>query len=468
MSTPILPESFVSLLTAFAGCFRTPSSRTFQLLVLGWVHALGRHTITEVVIAAGAVGVRHISVFHRFFARARWSLDAVGRVVFGLALRWLPAGQPLYLLGDDTLTRRRGKCVSLASMQHDPLLSSGRKPFFSFGHVWVVLALWVPLPMAQRHGFALPILVRLYTGAKRGGRADAPSRQTAGKRQQVAEAAHTARAGRTKLELLGEVVTLVASWAPERTVYLVCDSAYAGRALLEGRAANVHVVSRLRLDAALWTPPPAQRPGRRGRPRRRGLRLPAPKALAAARSAAAWQRLTVTIYGQSVTTQVFVLRALWYAALRDQPLRIALVRDPSGRRQLDAFFCTDLTVGAGFILEAYARRWSLEVTFHDAKQFLGLAEPQCQAPPAVQRTTPFAFIVYDLVLLWAAEQYDARNAPLWIVRPWYRQKTAPSFLDLLSALRQAGWQQAILAPPRASPSPENSHPPAAGSYHKAA
>jgi hypothetical protein len=30
------------------------------------------------VLASGGVGAPHISGFHRFFARARWSLDAVG------------------------------------------------------------------------------------------------------------------------------------------------------------------------------------------------------------------------------------------------------------------------------------------------------------------------------------------------------------------------------------------------------
>jgi hypothetical protein len=466
MSTPILPSPFVCLLAAFGDCFHAASSRNFCVLVLGWVHCLGRHTITGVIIAAGAVEVCHISVFHRFFARAQWSMDALGQVVFGLALRWLPAEGPLYLLADDTLTRRYGKCVSLAAMHHDPLLSSGRKPFFSFGHVWVVLALWVPLPQSAGRGFALPILVRLYTSSKRGGRADAPSRPTKGQRQAVAEQAHTSRERRTKLELLRELVGLVAGWAGERTIYLVYDSAYAGRTLLEGRPATVQVISRLRLDAALWAPPAKPRPGRRGRPRRRGVRLPTPTALAAARQR--WQRITVTLYGQTLTTQVFVLQALWYAACREQPLRIVLVRDPAARRQLDAFFCTDLTVGAAGILEAYARRWTLEVTFHDTKQYLGISEPQCQSLQAVQRTAPFAFIVYDLVLLWAAQQADTTKTSTWILRPWYRQKTAPSFLDLLTALRQAGGQPGISAAPQAPQGPQKPAAPATTSRRKAA
>src|SRR5919204_6031534 len=436
----IIPETFAGVLAPYAGCFQARSYPTFQWLVLGWVQCQERRTLTAVALASGAVGARHISVFHRFFARAAWSLDAVGQVVFQQAVRWLPVEQPVYLLGDDTLARKSGKCVSLASMHHDPLLSTARKPFFSFGHVWVVLALWVPLPMGRGRGFALPLLVRLYTGAKRGGRADAPSRPRTGKRRRVAEAAHAARDRRTKLELLREMTGVVAGWAPGRTFYLAVDSAYAGRALLEHRPPNVEVVSRLRLDAALWAPAPKRRPGQKGRPRRRGARLPTPQQVAA--RCRHWHALTVTIYGRTVTTQVRPVRALWYAALRAQPVQIVLVRDPTGKRRDEAFLCTDPAAEAGFVLEAYARRWCLEVTFHDAKQFLGFAEPQCQTPRAVQRTAPFALLVYDLVVLWFAAHAHSTTGPTWLVRPWYRWKIAPSFVDMLAALRST------LVPPR--------------------
>ena len=142
MSEIILPSTFVGLLVAFEPCFGAPSYRTFGLVVAGWIHCLGRRTITAVAVASGGVERSHISVFHRFFSRATWGLDALGQVVFRLALRWIPADQPLFVLVDDTLARKTGKGVSLATMHHDPLLSTARKPFCSFGHVWVVLALW--------------------------------------------------------------------------------------------------------------------------------------------------------------------------------------------------------------------------------------------------------------------------------------------------------------------------------------
>ena len=72
-----------------------------------------RRTVTAVALASGALGSRHVSVFHRFFARAVWSLDAVGRVLFGLALAWVPADQPLDVLVDDTLARKDGKRIAL-------------------------------------------------------------------------------------------------------------------------------------------------------------------------------------------------------------------------------------------------------------------------------------------------------------------------------------------------------------------
>ena len=449
----ILPSTFVGLLVAFEPCFSAPSYRTFGLLVAGWIHCLGRRTITATAVASGGVERCHISVFHRFFSRAQWSLDAVGQVVFGLALAWLPADQPLFVLIDDTLARKTGKGISLATMHHDPLLSTARKPFCSFGHVWVVLALWVPLPMGGTRGFALPLLFRLYVGAKRGGTKDAPGRPRRGTRQQVAEKAHAAHPRPTKLALARELLALIASWADGRTVYAVVDSAYAARPLLEGRPTNVEVLSRLRPDAALWARPGRRRPGQRGRPRKRGHRLPTPKAMAAVRRR--WDPLPLTLYGRSVTPLVFGCTALWYGALRDQPVRIVVVRDPSGRRRDEAFFCTDLTVDPVFILAGYARRWTIEVAFHDQKQFLGFEDPQNQSATAVARTAPLAGIVYDLVLLWSAARVQQGHTADWLIRPWYRSKSTPSFLDMLSAVRQESWRLHFSDPPSPTPVAEN-------------
>ena len=462
MPSLIVPESFALVLATCAPCFTAPTYRLFCHLVAGWLHCPGRHTVTGVALAAGAgvVGWRHISAFHRFFGRATWEPDALGKVVFTLALRWLQAvpAAPIVLLVDDSLARKEGKAIALGSMHHDPLLSTRRRPFSRFGHVWVVLAVWLPLPfgvVGGPRGVAVPVVFRLFVGSKRGNRKDAPSRPTSGTRYTRAQAAFPVAAAQrpTKPDLAREAIALVAGWAtalaPERTVYVVGDSAYVNRTTIEHRPANVEVLGPLHPDAALFASPPPRQPGQMGRPRTRGAQQPSPTAQAQAQAQArrpeTWHRLPVTLYGRTVTPLVFRGTALWYSVLRTAPLRYVVVRDPSGRRKDAAFCCTNLHVSVAFLLETYATRWSLEVTFWLLKGWLGFEEPQNQTERAVRRTAPFAGLVFALCILWYATELDVGRAATWLVRPWYRRKAAPSFADVLATLRQQGLASAVAA-----------------------
>jgi len=207
------------------------------------------------------------------------------------------------------------------------------------------------------------------------------------------------------------------------------------------------------MDAALWTLPPPRQPGQKGRPRKRGARLPTPAAQAQGRLH--WHQLRVTLYGRTVRPLVFRGTALWYSVWRDAPVRYVVVRDPSGRRQDAAFCCTDLGMSVAFLLETYACRWTLEVTFFLLKGLLGFDQPQNQAVRAVRRTAPFAGFVFALIVLWYVAELQAGRAAMWLVRPWYRRKAAPSFADVLATLRQAAvshsptWQPPVgfLTPP---------------------
>ena len=78
MSDLMLPPTLAVLLAAFTPCFQARSVVVFQWLILGWMQCQGRRTLTEVALASGAVGERHISVFHRFFSRACWTLMRSG------------------------------------------------------------------------------------------------------------------------------------------------------------------------------------------------------------------------------------------------------------------------------------------------------------------------------------------------------------------------------------------------------
>ena len=97
-------------------------------------------------------------------------------------------------------------------MHRDRLPPTKRKPFFSLGHVWVVLVVWQSLPMGASHGFAVPISCRLFVAAKRGGQRDTPSRATTRARLRAARAVQLSAGLRpTMLNLARELIAPVAA-----------------------------------------------------------------------------------------------------------------------------------------------------------------------------------------------------------------------------------------------------------------
>jgi hypothetical protein len=381
---------------------------------------------------------KHFCSFHRFFSQARWDLDQLGQSVFKLLLPFCDAE----LLGavDDTLARKSGRHIWGAGMHHDPLRSTQKRPFFAFGHNFVVFSLQVALPFAPDRYWAFPILVRMYR--KRQTAQRAPGKGGKLERKQTGQA--TASQYRTRPELALEMIQIVASWIPQRTLRVLGDSEYAGQSISRHLPANVKLISRMNMKAALYEP--AQKIVTRGRRRKKGNRLSSPLQTAQDKKAN-WIKTTVTLYGKQVKLWYQTIDALWYPSAGQRLLRIVVVRDPSGRRRDDCFFSTDLTLAPTQILEIFARRWPLEVCFRDVKQFLGFEDPQNRVAKATIRTAPLIFFIYDLVLLWHAQCGHRLAAHSALDRPWYSKKASVSFEDILRTLRYATWQERIFDDP---------------------
>jgi hypothetical protein len=269
---------------------------------------------------------------------------------------------------DDTLARKSGRHIWGAGMHHDPLRSTQKRPFFSFGHNFVVLSLQVALPFAPNKYWAFPILVRMYR--KRQTNQRAPGKDGKLERKQTGQA--TAKQYRTRPELALEMIQIVASWIPQRLLHVLGDSEYAGQSISRHLPANTKLISRMNMKAALYEP--ARKIAKRGRHRKKGDRLPSPLQMAQDKKAK-WIKTTVPLYGKQVKLWYQTINALWYPSAGQQLLRIVVVRDPSGRRRDDCFFSLDLNLSATQILEIFSRRWPLEVCFRDVKQFLGFEDP---------------------------------------------------------------------------------------------
>ena len=189
---------------------------------------------------------------------------------------------------------------------------------------------------------------------------------------------------------------------------------------------------------AVFSEPAPPRTGKRGRPRLKGERIGTPTDIA---RRATWKTVTVTRYGTTATVQLTERLCLWYGTWRTDPVRVIGLRDTgrtSGSGYDLALVTTDLTATPEEIIARYAARWSIEVTFFDVKNILGVGQARNRVTKAVERTVPFGLFCYSLLILW----YHLHGHPTADVAhrrasaPWYGSKTEPATLDMLTSLRR--------------------------------
>ncbi len=446
MVDPVVPATMQMLLSNFSGCFTKPGFMNFTHLLIGWICCQGRHSISRVIQAASdSDKTKHHSSLYRFLSVGRWTADSLGKVLFDLLLTFLPIR--ITAIVDDTLCEKSGPHIFGTGMHYDASKSTygrgttaGRKKFFAFGHNWVVLAVWLPLPWKSNGGLAIPILFRLYRSKKR-----CPKTLY-----------------RKRTDLAGEMLKRLTTWIPDGfELRIVGDSEYACKTLVRNLSESQHFTGPMMMDAALYEEPGAY--SGRGRRRVKGNRLPSPVALTRMKSIP-WEKLTLTIYGKEVTILVKSQLCLWYTVAGTKKVRMVLTRDPSGRIEDRAYFSTDYERSLQDILVEYARRWEIEVAFRNVKQAMGVEDPQNgwwrrksgsrkpdkKAGPnprgrkgekAITHTIAMTFVAYAIVAVWYLKhgQQEEDVARVRSEAPWYRHKETPSFSDMLAAVRRELW-----------------------------
>jgi hypothetical protein len=256
-----------------------------------------------------------------------------------------------------------------------------------------------------------------------------------------------------------QMLAQVRRWLPERPLIVVADQNYACLALLAGCQRvrlRVTLITRLRLDAALYAPAEPRPPGKRGRSRVKGQRLPTLAALLAD-PGTVWTRVRVPRWYSEGAREVEVVSdtCVWYHSGEPVvPLRWVLVRDPLGKFKPQAFLCTDLTVEPVQILTWFVQRWQLEVTFEEARAHLGIETQRQWHELAIARTTPALLGLFSLVTL-LADQHAARGT-LWPQQAaWYHKET-PTFSDALAAVRRELWEHLVFYTSGAKPHSDKS------------
>jgi len=416
-----LPITFTSVIGVFAPVFSRPVWQHVKVLMTGAVLAPGKRTVTAILQIMGRSAAPDFQTYHRILNRAVWSPLKASRLLLRLLVAvFIPRG--VIVLGlDDTIERRRGEQITAKGIYRDPVRSSHSHFVKVSGLRWLACMVLTPLSWADRV-WALPFLTVL-----------CPSERFYEQR---------GRGHQTLTERAWQMIRLVVRWLPGREVAWATDSSFAALELRDKGATlpRASVITRLRLDAALYDPPPPRRPSTKGRPRLKGKRRATLEAVLADERT---QWTTVIVdqwYGEGPReVEVATDTAVWYHTGKPPvAIRWILIRDPHERFKPQALLSTNLDYTPEQILPWFVRRWTMEVTFEEARAHLGMETQRQWNDRAIARTTPALLSLYSIMTL---------NAHLLIEKgmtsvrstAWDR-KTRPTFSDAIALVRRQLWE----------------------------
>ncbi len=212
--------------------------------------------------------------------------------------------------------------------------------------------------------------------------------------------------------LVQELLHLIASLFP--LTYLVLDGHFGNSPSLQmARQCGLHLISKLRFDAAVYLPYDGPYQGR-GPRRKYGAKLDA-KHLPE-------ECLQQTSVEGAVETRIFQAELLHKEF--GQPLNVVIIEKLNRSTQKRAhvlLFSSDLTLGYDKLIDYYGLRFQIEFTFRDAKQYWGLEDFMTVTEVGVSNAANLSLFLVNVstVLLTRFRQEDGQWSVLDL-KAWYR------------------------------------------------
>ncbi len=386
---------------------------------------VGRRTVCSALRAVGLSDESRFHKYHRVLSKARWCTRECARLLLlHLVIRFTKEEDALIFGIDETIERRRGQKISAKGIYRDSVRSSKSHMVKCSGLRWINLMLLVPITWAQRI-WALPFMTVL-----------APSER------------YNLQQGRRHKKLTDwarQMLLQLHRWHPNRLIIIVADSSYSVLELLDAVRSKVCLITRLRLDAALYEPPEPKAKGKRGPHRKKGVRLPTLQEVTL-NPQTNWIPLTIPQWYNHGPKEMLITtgKAVWYHAGKPPvPIRWVLIKAADGSGEVAALLSTNVGLNPLEIINYFIRRWTMEVTFEEARAHLGVESQRQWSDRAIARTTPVLFGLYSLVTLWA-DTLESQNLLHLKPTAWY-QKQRPTFSDAIASVRYQIWRKQKLS-----------------------
>jgi hypothetical protein len=431
------------VMTLFQGLFTAPSWQTFTYLACGWTFATDRHTITTYLWLTGAAAVKHFSRFYIFLGcplyNKRWHLWGA---VIRRAAQFVPEGEVIRIVFDDTTKKKAGTQIEGLGRYRNGAGSARQEYRTLRGLNFVLGIMRIPLQRWPGHYLSVPVGLELYLKPDQANALNVPYR--------------------SRSQLARDILDFVAEQLPGRHLRSLADGGYATKDYVRDCPDAAHGVGRFPISAKLYQVPPTPTTKRRGAPRKKGALIGSPKTLA--QPSEGWSS-----HPSEEGAEFQAWCGLWHSVLPGRLIQVVVVRRdtqhstkrPGPRKPppaIEAFFSTDLTLSAQDILNEYRDRWAVEIEIRDAGAFDGLGQDQCRKRQRILGANTFRLVLAAARTLWFIEQAErGTGVNLCRYRPWYRQKVAPSQLDVVWACREALHEAGIFPIPRFTPDLAENH-----------
>jgi hypothetical protein len=399
-----LPRNIVPFLLPFSILFHLKKSFIKMILLfVGGTICHGGRTVCGCLRVLGMKGESAFANYHQLLNRSRINMLEGVRILIKMLLPL--TGSTVIFVVDEHLERRRGDKIKAKATYRDPVASSKKRLVKCTGLKWVVLTILVRFPWTSRF-FALPVFCAL--------------------RYPENHPKNLGRTLRSGTDLICQMLIVIRRWFPYLSITLLGDGDYARVKLCNiCKKLSIDLVSRMRADARLHDFVPEGK--RKGRRPKVGRRLGRPEE-------SLWEKISVQWYGGRLKdVTVSTRNCLWLAGKESAVIILKAVWVQLRPKDEIILMSTALNLNAMAVIEGYVKRWNIEVTFRECRDYLGVETQRQWSDLAIARTTPLLFALYTLITLIGNAIYQEKG----IIKnstAWYK-KTCLTFSDLHEAVR---------------------------------
>lgn len=352
----------------------------------------------------------------------------------------------IYAHMDDTLLRKRGKKIFGTGWLRDPL-----GPPFCNNFIWGQRFVQVSLSLIEKDTFgpsrSIPIDFKHCP----------PTRKPSKNATESDIALYRERQKKEKMSEVGvqRIIALRENLNDEgfksKKLIVSVDGSYTNGTVLKKLPDNVDLIGRIRKDSKIYSLPESLQSGK-GRKRCYGAELPTPEQIRQS-DEYPYQSINAWAAGKTRTFEVKVVKNVRWRKSGNKNLMLIIIRPVAYRltkrskllyRDPAYLISTNQEMDIALQVQAYVRRWEIEVGFRDQKSLMGCGQAQIREKSAVEKVPAFISACYAMMLI-ASHKVELDKPQNLPGTKWYPNLKKPrtSTGDIINRCRVEKWAESV-------------------------